>query len=316
MPRLERIVFFGTPEFAVPTLAALCAAGRRPALIVSQPPRPAGRGKSLLEPPVARWGRRHGIEVVQPETVRDPAFLAAIAEPRPDLAVVVAFGQIFPKALLDLPVHGSINLHASLLPRYRGASPIQAALAAGESVTGVTTMLMAEGLDSGPILLQEAVAVGPEETAGELAGRLAAVGADLVVRTLAALERGGLEPRPQDEGEATYAPRVGRGDGAVDWRLDARQMFHRLRALTPWPGLTAGLRGQPVKLVWGRPLAQPTAAPPGTSLGLVEGRLAVACGGGTVLGLERLQRPGRRPVSARDFVNGERLEPGERFTAP
>jgi methionyl-tRNA formyltransferase len=249
--------------------------------------------------------------------VRDPEFLSSLQAlvPALDVAVVVAFGQIFPRELLALPRHGSVNLHASLLPRHRGAAPIQAALAAGETTTGVTTMLMEAGLDSGPILLQREVAIGPAETAGELAPRLAAIGGDLVVETLPPLLRGELKPRPQDPALATYAPRLTRESGAVDWTLPAATLWHRLRAYTPWPGLTAELRGRPIKLVAAAPLAvspQPHAFP-GSYLGLIDGRAVVACGAGTALGLEILQRPGKKPLGAPELIRGERLTAEDRF---
>jgi methionyl-tRNA formyltransferase len=312
--RIDPVVFFGAPEFAVPTLAALVAAGRSPALVVTQPARPAGRGQRPQDPPAARWARERGLPVDQPERVRQPEFLERMRELEPAAAVVVAFGQIFPRALLDIPRHGCINLHASLLPRHRGASPIQAAIAAGEARTGVTTMLMEEGLDSGPILLQEETEIGPAETAGELAPRLAEMGGRLVVRTLERLEEGTLVPRPQPAQGVTYAPRLTRESGRVDWTLPAPALLDRLRAYTPWPGLTATLKGEPVKLVRARVLDGAPAAPaPGTFLGPRDGALAVACGGGTVLGVEELQRPGKRPLRAADFINGERLRAGESF---
>ncbi|HEX5760813.1 MAG TPA: methionyl-tRNA formyltransferase, partial [Thermoanaerobaculia bacterium] len=281
-----------------------------------RPPRPAGRGQRLEEPPVARRARALGLPLLQPERVRAEPFLAALAALRPDAAVVVAFGQLFPRALLDLPAHGCINLHASLLPRWRGAAPIQAAIAAGDRVTGVTTMRMEEGLDTGPLLLREEVAIEADETAGELAARLARRGAELLVRTLDGLAAGTLVPRPQREEEATYAPRLTRASGRADWSLAAEALADRLRAFTPWPGLWATLRGAPVKLVAARAVAA-AAAPrepfEGTVLGLAGGRLEVLCGGGTVLGVETLQRPGRRPLPAPAFANGERLRAGERF---
>jgi methionyl-tRNA formyltransferase len=314
MAGIDRVLFFGTPEFAVPALAALTAAGRAPVRVVTQPAKPAGRGRRPQDPPVAAWARERGLEVAQPERVRDPGFLAEAAALAPDVAVVVAFGQIFPRALLDLPRHGCVNLHASLLPRWRGASPVQAALAAGDTRTGVTTMLMEEGLDTGPILLQEETEIGPGETADELARRLAEMGGRLMVRTLEGLERGDLEPRPQPATRVTYAPRLKRDSGRVDWGLAAREIHDRLRAYTPWPGLTAELRGEPVKIVAAEILdAAGDGAAPGTVLGLRDGRLAVACGGGSVLGLSELQRPGKRALRAADFVNGERLRTGESF---
>lgn len=307
----ERILFFGTPELAVPTLAALVEAGRSPVAVISQPSRPVGRGLKLADPPVAAWARERGIEVIQPAKVRDPAFLAQAAELAPDVAVVVAFGQIFPTALLQLPKHGCINLHASLLPRWRGAAPIQAAIAAGDPLTGVTTMLMEEGLDTGPMLLREETGIGPDETAGELGRRLADMGGRLVVRTLEAMERGEVVPEAQDNALATYAPRLTRG--RVDWNLTAREISNRLRAFTPWPGLSAELRGEPVKLVRVEALQEEAEAAPGTFLGLRDHRLAVACGERTVLGIAELQRPGRKPLRAADFANGERLRGGELF---
>ena len=316
----ERILFFGTPELAVPTLAALVEAGRPPVAVVTQPARPVGRGLKVIDPPVAAWARERGLPVIQPLKVRDPAFLAQAEELAPDVAVVVAFGQIFPPALLRLPNHGCINLHASLLPRWRGAAPIQAAIAAGDPRTGVTSMLMEEGLDTGPMLLREETGIGPEETAGELSRRLADLGGRLMVRTLEAMERGEVVPRPQDEAEATWAPRLTRESGRVDWTLTAREISQRLRAFTPWPGLSAELRGEPVKLVRVEVLPrvevlqEPSTAAPGTILGLREGRLAVACGGHTVLGISELQRPGRKTLRASDFANGERLRGGETFS--
>jgi methionyl-tRNA formyltransferase len=364
MPSLAPLVFFGTPDLAIPTLAALVAAGRAPGLVVTQPPRPAGRGGQPLQPAVARWALEHGLPLAQPPRVRAPEFLAELRPLRPAIAVVVAFGQIFPAELLALPAHGCINLHASLLPRFRGASPIQAALAAGADRTGVTIMRMDEGLDSGPMLLQEELPIAPRETAGELAVRLAALGARLMLTALDRLERGDLPALPQDAGQATYAARLTREAGRVDWTLTATQLDNRRRAFTPWPGLTAELHGAPVKLLLSEPLPvapsapapalgslpaslagspplsapesplvfppappeaaseSPTAAAPpapvpvaapGTFLGLTPAGIAVACGGGTALAIAELQRPGRKPQRATDFVNGERLRGGERF---
>lgn len=318
MPAAPPLVFFGTPAFAVPTLDALAAAGRVPALVVTQPSRPAGRGQKTVDSPVARWAAEHGVPLLQPERVREPGFLDELRSrvPGMEVAIVVAFGQIFPRALLDLPRRGCINLHASLLPRYRGAAPIQAAVAAGETRTGVTTMQMEAGLDSGPILLQREVAIGEAETAGELSPRLARIGGELVVETLAGSERGEVTPRPQEHDLATYAPRLTRESGAVDWSLPAAILYNRLRAYTPWPGLTAGLRGRPVKLAWAVPEGNPSdaaGAAPGTYLGLAQGRARIACGEGTVLAVESLQRPGKRSLSAADFANGERLTVGETF---
>lgn len=312
--RIDPIVFFGTPSFAVPTLAALEAAGRVPALVVSQPARPAGRGRELRQPPVARWAKSRGIELVQPEQVREEPFLSLVEELGPALAVVAAFGQIFPAALLEIPDHGCLNVHASLLPAYRGAAPVQRAIAEGETETGVTIMRMDEGLDTGPILLQQRTGIRGRETAGELAARLAHLGAAALLEAVAGLEADGLAERPQDDSRASHARRLERRDGAVDWERPASAIFDQLRAVTPWPGLKTTIEGETVRIHWAEPVDRevPEVAA-GTFLGIEDGRLEVACGDGTVLGLTRLQRPGGRELDAVDVANGLRLEPGIRF---
>jgi len=233
----------------------------------------------------------------------------------PDIAIVVAFGQIFGPELLELPRRGCINLHASLLPGFRGAAPIQAAIVAGESVTGVTTMLMDQGLDTGDILLQKQVDIGAIETAAELSSRLAETGGKLVVQTLDLLDVDGLERRPQNDDEATLAPRLDRSDGRIDWTQSSSAIFARVRGFIPWPGTWTDLRGEPTKILWGLPVesSHTVEVAPGTFLGVEDERLVVACGEATVFGVERLQRAGRTVVDAVAFVNGERLEPGERF---
>src|SRR5690349_7926072 len=259
MSRLERLIFFGTPDFALPTLQALVAAGRAPQLVVTQPDRPAGRGQRVQAGAVARWAREQGLEVWQPAKVRDPEAIARVAEMKPDLAVVAAFGQIFPRALLDLPRHGCINVHASLLPRHRGAAPVQAALLAGDAETGVSIMRMDAGLDTGPVLLQGPTRLAGHETAGELAARLAHLGAGLLLEALAGIEAGTLTARPQPADGATYAPRLQKEQGRIAWSDPAEQLYRRLRAFSPWPGVTTELTGKPLKLLWGRPLAERTA---------------------------------------------------------
>ena len=270
----------------MPTLEALVDAGRRPIRVITQPPRPVGRGRKVQPPPVALVAQRLGLPVMFPQRVRETEFLDEMAALEPDLAVVVAFGQIFPARLLAIPRFGCVNLHASLLPAYRGAAPIQAAVAAGDSETGVSTMVMEQGLDSGPVLLQASTPIAEGETAEELSDRLAKLGADLVLRTLEAFENETLTPKPQDASLATYAPRISKDDGRVDWRRDAGELARRLRAFTPWPGLSAELRGVPLKILDARPVA---AVPgtvngePGTFLGIVDGFLAVRSGDGSVL---------------------------------
>ena len=299
----------------MPTLLALCRAGRSPCLVVSQPSRPQGRRRRVIEPPVVIQAKRQGLSTIQPASVSDPVFVDRLRSLQPTVAIVVAFGQIFKADLLDLPRRGCINLHASLLPRFRGASPVQAAIVAGEAVSGVTTMFMNEGLDTGDILLQKKVEIGVEETAPELSDRLATIGADLVVETLARLESDSLQPKRQDDDEATFAPRLTREDGRVDWSQGAKSIFDHIRGLLPWPGSWSLLCGKPVKILWGLPLAKASREhrSPGTVIGLEQGKLIVSCGEGTSLAIERLQRAGRRAVDAEAFVNGERLEPGERF---
>lgn len=315
MPKVRKLVFFGSPEFALPTLEALCKAGRTPHPVVSRPARAAGRGRKLKQPPVAAWAAEHGLEVWQPESVREPRFLAELDELEPDLAVVVAFGQIFPAELLKLPRHGCVNLHASLLPRYRGAAPVQAAISNGERKTGVTVMQMEEELDAGPILLQEETSIGDEETAGELSARLAGIGAELLLEAIVRLEKGKLKPRKQSDESATYAPTLKRENGKINWALNASEIFNRLRAYTPWPGLFAYFRGRPVKILEARPVDWELApsGSVGTYLGLRQGRMAVLCGDSTILGIETLQRPGRKAIRPSEFAQGERLRVGDRF---
>ncbi|MEL7060238.1 MAG: methionyl-tRNA formyltransferase [Acidobacteriota bacterium] len=313
-----RTIFFGTPALAVPTLDALHASGRhRPSLVVSQPSRPVGRGRTVRDPPVVRRARALELPIEQPETVRDVGFLDRLRALEPDVAVVVAFGQIFRKSLLALPRHGCLNLHASLLPRWRGAGPIQAAVAAGDETTGVTIMRMTRGLDAGPILLADEMAIEPHETAAELGPRLAERGAELMVEALDRLAAGELVEVEQDPEGVTLAPMLGREDGEVDWRLGAARLYDLWRAYQPWPGLTSRLGDRAVKLV---EVALEDGAvelgqAPGTILGEAGDALRVACGGGTILRLLRLQRPGKRPVSGVDFRRGERLESGARFGA-
>jgi methionyl-tRNA formyltransferase len=254
--------------------------------------------------------------VTQPEDIRDAEFRQQLVDLKPTTAVVVAFGQIFPREILELPDHGCINVHASLLPRYRGAAPIQAAIIAGDPITGVTTMLMDEGLDTGPILLQREVEIADEETAGELATRLSAAGAELLIDTLEEQTQGRLHPCPQPTEGVSLARRLRRRDGVIDWQVRAEVVFNRLRGLTPWPGVSTTLRGQSVKVLWGRPVpgGDPgTEAPPGTFVGMQDDQLMVSCGQNTRFGAERLQRAGRKPLPAKAFANGERLAVGERF---
>ncbi len=249
--------------------------------------------------------------VAQPEKVRSPEFLVPLSALAPDLAIVVAFGQIFPVKLLALPRWGCMNLHASLLPKYRGAAPIQAAIAAGDRETGVTTMKMEKALDAGPVLLRRSLTIGERETAGELFPRLAQIGAELVLETLSGLERGTLFEQQQDNALATYAPMIEKRDGRIDWRLPASRLVDRLRAFTPWPGVFAELHGEAVKVLAAEVVESSVAADPGRILSVGRGRLCVACGDGTALAIERAQRPGRSVVTGTDLANGLRLAADE-----
>jgi len=308
MKPIDRVVFFGTPQFSISTLVALANSRYRPTWVVTQPRRPSGRGRRLQDPPVARWATEAGIEVRQPAKVRDEEFLADLESLEADVAVVVAFGQIFPQKLLDLPRLGCVNLHGSLLPRFRGAAPIQAAIAEGVEETGVTTMRMEAGLDSGPILLQRSTRIEARETAAVLAERLARSGGELMMETLRGIEDGSLEPQEQDHEQATYAPRLKKTDGIVEWTRTAAEIDRRFRAFQPWPGLMTTCRGRDLKLVEVEALSRrEDDRPPGSFLGLDDDGLRVACADGSVLGIRRVQRPGRRVVEAREFCNGERL---------
>lgn len=313
-----KVVFFGTPAFAVPTLEALAAQeDLRPAWVISQPSRPVGRGRKIQAPPVAERAAALGLPLAQPESVRDADFLDRLRDLAPDAAVVVAYGQIFRKTLLGIPRLGCINLHGSLLPKYRGAAPIQASIAAGDTVTGVTTMRMERGLDSGPMLMKAELQIGADETAPELSERLSVVGADLMVRTLHELDAGELEAEVQDHEAATFSPRLTRQDAEVNWALTAAEIYNRWRGYFPWPGLASGLTGEGIKLVEVRPLGaaegEEATLAAGTFCGIRDGAMRVTCGGGTILGVLRLQRAGKKALAAADFVNGERLSPGERF---
>jgi len=308
-----RTVFFGTPEFAVASLAALLDAGFAVPLVVTQPDRPVGRHAEARPSAVGAFAAARGLPVEKPERVRGNAGLAArLAAESPDAIAVVAYGRIFPAELLALPRLGCVNVHASLLPRHRGASPIQAALLAGDLETGVATMRMEEGLDTGPIYLERRVAIGARETAGELSARLAALGGQLLVATLRGLGAGTLAARAQ-AGEATSCRPIRREDGAIDWSREAAELVRRLRAFTPWPGLYTFLDGERVKVVDAREAPGGASGEPGT-FRLDGGELVATAGAGTALVLERLQRAGRKPVTGAEFARAVAL-PG-RFAGP
>src|SRR5512133_3077744 len=303
-----RVVFMGTPAFAVPSLDALVRAGHELAGVVAQPDRPAGRGNALKAPATKEWALGRGIPVLQPTKVRDGTLCAALAALKPDLLVVAAYGRILGKDLLGLAPHGAINVHGSLLPRYRGAAPIQWAVANGEAETGVTIMQMDEGLDTGDMLLQRALPIGPADTAESLSPRLAALGGEALVEALALLSAGKLTPVKQDAAEATLAPILSKDDGKVDWSRPAAVIAARLRGFTPWPGAWTTLEGKTVKLLDVEPLDDDVRGAPGAGEKLAGRGLAVACGGATRLLVKRLQPEGKGAQDALAFLNGLRRD--------
>lgn len=305
------LVFAGTPEFAATALAALLRSRHRVGLVLTQPDRPAGRGLKPATSPVKRLAQEAGLALLQPQTLRDGAVRQALAEAAPDVLVVAAYGLLLPRAVLEIPRHGCVNIHASLLPRWRGAAPIPRAILAGDRQTGITIMQMDEGLDTGPVLLQRALAIAPEETAGSLTGKLAALGAECIVEALDALEAGGLTPTPQDETGACYAPKIAREEAAIDWSRDAGFIDRQVRAFNPHPGATTSARGTALKLWQTQPVDAPGGAPGRVLRANAEG-LVVGCGSGALRILE-LQRPGGRRLPAAEFLRGFPLQPGERL---
>jgi len=296
-----RAVFFGTPDFAVPSLTAL--RGRAEiGLVVTRPDRPVGRHSQPIPSPIAVAAQRAGLPVARPAALRDPEFLARLVAASPDVGVVVAYGRILPAAILAVPRLGFVNVHASLLPRHRGASPVAAALLAGDQETGVVTMRVVEELDAGPIYLERRVAVAPDEDAGALSERLSRLGAELLAETLEGLEAGTLQARPQ-EGEATFCRPLAREDGAVDWTEPAGALARKLRAFSPWPGLFTFLGAERIKILVARPVHVSETRPPGTLWRQGEEALAAA-GDGSALVLLRVQRAGRKPVGGAEFLRG------------
>jgi methionyl-tRNA formyltransferase len=310
-----RVVFFGSPAFAVPSLEALREdAGISVPLVVTQPDRAVGRHAEVRPTAVASFAAASEVSVEKPRRVRgDSALFARLEEARPDAIAVVAFGRILPPEILSLPRLACVNVHASLLPKYRGASPIQAAILAGERETGVVTMRMEAELDAGPLYLRKSVAIGPRETAGELSERLAALGGRLLVETLRGLEAGVLSARPQ-EGEASFCRPIRREDGEVDWSLGAPEITRRLRAYSPWPGLYTFFGSDRIKILDAEETELAAASEPG-SFRLEAGELVVSAGEGSALRLRRLQRAGRRPVSGAEFARAVSL-PGRFGNAP
>lgn len=302
-----RIVFAGTPEFSVPALDALHAAGHTVVAACTQPDRPAGRGRVLTAGPVKRRALALGIPVEQPATLQTPDAVARVASYAPDLMVVVAYGLILPQAILDVPRRGCLNIHGSLLPRWRGAAPIHRAILAGDERTGITIMKMDAGLDTGPLLLVRETAIGAEETSGQLHDRLAALGAAAVVDAIDEWTAGRIAPVPQPKSGVTYAAKIRKEEAVIDWTCAALDLSRRVRAFNPWPVAETRWRGQQLRIWQAMPLAvAAVSAVPGEVIEARDGRIVVATGDGA-LRLDRLQLPGRKPTAAAEFLRASPL---------
>jgi methionyl-tRNA formyltransferase len=302
-----RLVFMGTPQFAVPTLKALLSSHHTVLAVFTQPDKPSGRGEKLSMPPVKQLALEQGVSVYQPEKLRATDWHSVVADLKADAYVVVAYGKILPQWLLDVPPLGAYNVHASLLPKYRGAAPIQWALANGEPTTGITTMRLDAGMDTGDMLLQHEIPIKPEDTCESIHDRLAPIGAALMLQTLAGLEKGTAKRIPQDPALATYAPMLKKSDGLLDWTSTAMSLHNRVRAFNPWPGTYTLLQGQTFR-IWKAQSAEglSESLPPGTLLHHSSGMAVVACGNG-FLRLEEVQLENRKRTSAQDFLHGMRL---------
>jgi methionyl-tRNA formyltransferase len=307
-PREIRTVFMGTPEFALPSLEGIAAAGVNLLAVFTQPDRPSGRGRKLAAPPVKEYALRRGLKVFQPQRLRDPAVVEELRGLAPNLIVVVAYGQILPRAVLEIPQYGCINVHASLLPRYRGAAPINRAIIEGEQTTGVTTMLMDAGLDTGAMLVKKTTPIGLEETAGELHDRLALLGCDAMAETLHLLCSGSLSPEPQDDALSSYAPMLKKEDGRIDWNRSALDIHNQVRGLAPWPGAYTHLQGEPLRLARTLPESG-RGGEPGRVLSTGADGLRIACGEGVLL-VRELQLPGKKRLPAADFLRGRTIPAG------
>jgi methionyl-tRNA formyltransferase len=307
------LVFCGTPQFAVPTLDRLAEAGFRIQLVVTQPDRPKGRGLELVSSPIKRRALQLKLPITQPETIKNnDAFRAELTALKPDAIIVVGYGRIIPQWMLDLPVLGNINLHASLLPKYRGAAPIQWAIARGETATGVTTMKLNVGLDTGNILLQYPIPIAPNDTAETLSLPLAAAGAELIVETLRGLQAGSIHPRQQDHTQATLAPILKKEDGLIDYSRPAYEILNRMRAFQPWPGAHSKFRGKNLQ-IW--KAAALNRSLPRSELKMEGDRLFAGCGANTAIELLEVQLEGKKRNSAADFIRGYRPLPGEKLGA-
>lgn len=303
------IVFFGTPRFAVPCLDVLLDHNESVSLVVTRPGRRSGRGNVVAEPPVKGIAREHNIEVLQPERIGDPGVVKIIEDISPEFIVVVAYGKILKKDILRLPEKGCINVHASLLPRYRGAAPIQWAIINGDKITGVTTMLMDEGMDTGDVLLQHQSEIRIDDTSESLTSRLSDIGASLLIDTVQGLRRGDIKPVPQS-GPVSYAHILEKKDGKIDWQRDATSLFNFVRGMFPWPCAFTYLGGKYIKIIEVEPITG--TGTPGTVEKISKDRILVGTGSG-LLSIVTVQPEGKKPVHARGFVNGYRLKEGDRF---
>jgi methionyl-tRNA formyltransferase len=306
-PQELRTVFMGTPDFALQTLQGLIDAGCKMVGVYTQPDRPKGRGKKLAPPPVKELAQKYDIPVYQPLRLRQPEAVAELEALAPDLIVVVAYGQILPKSVLEIPAHGCINVHASLLPKYRGAAPINKAIIDGETETGITTMFMDVGLDTGDMLVKKTLAIGPEETAGELHDRLASLGRETMEETLRQLCAGTLQRDVQNDEQSTYASMMKKEDGRIDWSRSAQEIHNHVRGLDPWPGAYTTINGELLKLA--ETSSEAAEGKPGSVIEADKDGVCVACGSGS-LRIQLLQLAGRKRLAAADFLRGCPLEAG------
>jgi methionyl-tRNA formyltransferase len=307
-----RIVFMGTPEVAAFSLERLFEAPEPVVGVVTQPERPAGRGRKTILSPVRRAAEIHGVPTLAPEKIRDPSFFDVLSKWAPDLIVVVAYGRILPRQILELAPHGCLNVHYSLLPKYRGAAPVPWTIIGGEEKSGVTTMRLVEKMDAGPIFLQREISVAPNDTTASLQAKLAPVGAELLVETIAGLKAGNLTPQAQDESKVTYAPVLKKEDGLIDWNLPAVSIERRVRGFNPWPSAYTYLAGNLLKIHRARVIEMAEKAAPGEVLKADKEGLWLATGE-SALSLEEVQLENRKKMTAREFLNGTRVEKGARL---
>ena len=302
-----RIIFMGSPEFAVPSLEHLVLSQHEVVAVYTQPDKPAGRGRALVAPPVKNSAAERGVPVFQPARLREANVVAQLAELRPAVIVVAAYGQILPQSVLDIPARGCINIHPSLLPKFRGASPVASAILSGDVFTGVSIMLLDAGMDTGPVLARSAISIAPWDTAGSLTGKLSLVAAGFLEEVLVRWLRGEIEPRPQNEAEATYTRQFAKEDGEIDWHLPAVDIWRRVRAFNPWPQCYTTWRGKQLKILEATPVAGESHTVAGRIIALQQGAAAFGVGAGEgTLGVIKIQLEGKRAMSADEFLRGQR----------